>query len=127
MRNGGECEACQTRAAVAVDPRSGDGRRIAPRGSDRPVGRPLASPGMTLDGSAADANAARNAHREPGRRSGRQARGALWDLVERSAAARVAIVGAGNGDDALGRSRPGASTLALIDIDAPYARTVEAG
>lgn len=77
---------------------------------------------MPVDGPAADANAARNAHREAGRRA-RWAgtRGELWALLapHLTPGARVAVVGAGNGDDVpLGRIAAVASTVTLIDIDA---------
>lgn len=77
---------------------------------------------MPSNGSAADANAARNARRETGRRARwAPARGALWAVLEPRLVpgARVAVVGAGNGDDVpLGRIAAVASTVALVDIDA---------
>lgn len=76
---------------------------------------------MDHDGPAADANAARNARRETGRRARwAPARGALWSLLHPhlTAGARVAVVGAGNGDDVpLGRIASVARSVTLVDID----------
>jgi hypothetical protein len=81
---------------------------------------------MGTDRPAADANAARNARRERGRRARWEpTRDALWALLEGRLVpgARVAVVGAGNGDDLpLGRIAAAAGRVTLIDIDA---RTAE--
>lgn len=80
---------------------------------------------MTAEGPAADANAARNAHRQTGRRARwAPTRDALWSLLEDHIApgARVAVVGAGNGDDLpLGRIATLAGSVTLVDIDAAAA------
>lgn len=80
---------------------------------------------MTSDGPAADANAARNAHRQAGRRARwAPTRDALWSLLEGRIApgARVGILGAGNGDDLpLGRIAAAAGSVTLVDIDAATA------
>ncbi|WP_026912699.1 hypothetical protein [Patulibacter minatonensis] len=76
---------------------------------------------MVPDGAAADANASRNARRERGRRPRwASCRDALWSLTDPHLApgARVAVVGAGNGDDLpLGRIAHRASVVTLLDID----------
>jgi hypothetical protein len=80
---------------------------------------------MDPERTAADANAARNGRRERGRRDRwAPARDALWSLVDPllRPGARVAILGAGNGDDLpLSRIASRAASLTLIDIDAPTA------
>lgn len=77
---------------------------------------------MGTDRPAADANAARNARRERGRRARwAPARDALWALLDDALhpGARVAVVGAGNGDDLpLGRIAAAAERVTLLDIDA---------
>lgn len=76
---------------------------------------------MGTDRPAAEANAARNARRERGRGARwAPARDALWTLLKDSLApgARVAVVGAGNGDDLpLGRIAAIAARVTLLDID----------
>ncbi|CAB4916582.1 unannotated protein [freshwater metagenome] len=75
--------------------------------------------------TAARANASRNGRRERGRRARwAPAREALWDLLDPHLppGGRVAIVGAGNGDDVpLSRIAARASSVVLLDIDAPTA------
>lgn len=75
--------------------------------------------------TAAAANASRNGRRERGRRARwAPARQALWDLLDPHVHpdARVAIVGAGNGDDVpLSHLAARASSVALVDIDAATA------
>lgn len=82
--------------------------------------------GDRLRAPAAAANAARNARAERGRRQRWQpARAAVWDLLEPRLreGARVAIAGAGNGDDLpLRRLAERCSLLALIDLDPRAAR-----
>ena len=67
------------------------------------------------------ANVGRNANREPGRRRRwRPARDALWSLLDGHVedGARVAVVGAGNGDDVpLRRLARRAGRVDLIDLD----------
>lgn len=81
---------------------------------------------MAPDRPVADANVARNARRERGRRARWEpARAALWTLLEDAIApgARVAVVGAGNGDDLpLGRIATVAGAVTLLDIDPGTAR-----
>ncbi|MDO9410205.1 hypothetical protein [Patulibacter sp.] len=73
----------------------------------------------------AQANADRNGRRERGRRARwAPARDALWTLLDPLVRPgdRVAIVGAGNGDDVpLARIAARAATVALVDIDAATA------
>jgi hypothetical protein len=80
---------------------------------------------MSPDGPVAGANAARNARRERGRRARwAPARDELWALLEPHLpdGARVAVVGAGNGDDLpLARIALRASRVALLDVDAATA------
>jgi SAM-dependent methyltransferase len=77
-------------------------------------------------GPAWEANAARNAGAEVGRhRRWAPARDALWDFVEPHLwdEARVAVLGAGNGDDLpLRRIAERAGAVTLIDLDATAAR-----
>jgi hypothetical protein len=76
---------------------------------------------MTPDRPAAEANAARNAHRRPGRRARwAPVRDALWAVLEERIppGARVAVVGAGNGDDLpLARIAAAAGSVTLLDVD----------
>lgn len=76
---------------------------------------------MSPAGPAAEANASRNALRRRGRRARwAPAREALWATLDGLLAdgARVAIVGAGNGDDLpLGPIAARASAVTLLDID----------
>lgn len=75
--------------------------------------------------TAARANASRNGRRERGRRARwAPAREALWEILEPHllSGGRVAVVGAGNGDDVpLSRIASRASSVVLVDIDAPTA------
>ncbi|MEV4418381.1 hypothetical protein AB0L40_00215 [Patulibacter sp. NPDC049589] len=76
---------------------------------------------MSPDGPVADANASRNTRRERGRRARwAPARAALAALLQDHLVpgARVAVVGAGNGDDLpLGAIAARASSVTLLDID----------
>lgn len=80
-----------------------------------------------LHAAAAKANSARNARAEVGRPPrGALAREAVWELVDPLLApgARVAIVGAGNGDALpLERIADRAEEVALIDLDGRAIRT----
>ena len=80
-----------------------------------------------LRAPAAKANIARNARAEVGRHARwAPAREAAWELVDPMLApgARVAIVGAGNGDTVpLDRIADRAGKVALIDLDGPAIRT----
>lgn len=77
---------------------------------------------MDAERTAAEANAARNVRRERGRRARwAPARDALWELLDPLVrdGGRVAVVGAGNGDDVpLARIAARAASVALVDIDA---------
>jgi hypothetical protein len=83
-----------------------------------------------LHAPATRANTARNARAELGRhRRWAPARDALWRLLEANLAigARVAILGAGNGDTVpLDRIADRASQLALVDLDGPAIRAARA-
>jgi hypothetical protein len=86
-----------------------------------PNRRPRARPGVS-DGAVLTANAANNARGDGARRRRwKPARAAAWALLDGEVArrARVAIAGAGNGDDLpLARLALRAGRLDLIDVDA---------
>jgi hypothetical protein len=79
-----------------------------------------------LRAPAAIANTSRNAHAEIDRHvRWAPARDALWQLLQPllSPATRVAVLGAGNGDDVpLDRIAGRARDVSLVDLDAPAAR-----
>ena len=94
-----------------------------PRADPRPAAtraqRAIAA--QRLRAPATIANTARNARAEPGRRARwTPARDALWQLLDHhlTEGARVAVLGAGNGDDLpLDRIADRAGEVALIDLD----------